>query len=156
MDNYLFYKQILLILTLDCNLRCSYCFENNVHRKEYMSDETIEEIKQQIRKDGYFLCDNIEFFGGEPMLVQDKIIGFIEEFKDSLGYTIMTNGTIPPTKEFIEATKPYASSINWALSYDGPALNYQRKNGEKNLLNYYRRLEELGFEDISIVSTYKK
>lgn len=156
MDNYLFYKQILLILTLDCNLRCSYCFENNVHRKEYMSDETIEEIKQQIKKDGHFLCDNIEFFGGEPMLAQDKIISFIKEFKDELCYTIMTNGTILPSKEFIEVAQPYASSIAWFLSYDGPELNYQRKNGEKSLLRCYRRLEELGFDNISVISTYTK
>lgn len=156
MRKYFCYKQVLLILTQDCNLNCSYCFEKNAHRKEYMSDEVLNQVIEQIKKDGHYLCDDIEFFGGEPMLAQDKMIKIITTFKDSICYTVMTNGTIAPTKEFIEQCRPYANNITFFLSFDGLSLNYQRKSNTRAIQNTYHTLKENGFEHIFLIATYTK
>ena len=59
--------------TLDCNLRCWYCYESH-NNKAYMSDQTIKSI-------GDFLVTRLNkevenvilaFFGGEPLLTANK------------------------------------------------------------------------------------
>ena len=156
MQKYFCYKQLLLTLTMDCNLHCSYCFERNIHRKEYMSDNILDEIINQIKKDGHYLCDDIEFFGGEPMLAQDKMIRIITEFGNDLCYTVMTNGTIPPTPEFIEKVSQYKDRISFFLSYDGSELNYQRKTNLAAIRHTYSILKENGFPSVSLIATYTK
>lgn len=137
------YKQLVVFVTMDCNLHCEYCFEKGRHRREYMRQSVIEDIKQQIQKDRSMLCDGIEFMGGEPMMAQDTIIDFIKTFKDSLSYVIMTNGTIP-FDHFIEETRAYAGNILFNVSYDFSSnemrhneLTKEKLQGLINKLNRY-------------------
>lgn len=137
---------------MDCNLRCKYCFEDKYHRKQYMSKKTIDDIKKQIVKDKNFLCDNLQFFGGEPMLYEECIIDFIKTFKDKLTYVIMTNGTIP-FDNFIKNTSNYAKNILINFSYDASANNLRQQNKASTIYESYNKLKKNGY-NVQTVSVY--
>lgn len=70
--------------TLDCNLRCWYCYEE--HTKNcYMNEETMRRIimlaDREARRDELHTI-SLSFFGGEPLLKADRIaIPLIREIK---------------------------------------------------------------------------
>lgn len=70
--------------TLDCNLRCWYCYEKHTHNC-YMNEETMRRIARLVEKEA--LRDDLHtvilgFFGGEPLLKAEKIaIPLIQEIK---------------------------------------------------------------------------
>ena len=93
---------LMLYLTEDCNLRCTYCFVNKSPRR--MSSETA-------RKAVEFFLDrnisgaepviNITFFGGEPFLELDRmeeVIALGRQYRPNvykkLTFSVTTNGTI--------------------------------------------------------------
>jgi len=93
------YFGLTIAPTLDCNFRCTYCFEE--HKKEKMSQEIeaalLTYVDKQIK---YTRGFSVTWFGGEPMLCMDIIQrltkGFSElcakhnvEFSPS---SIITNG----------------------------------------------------------------
>ena len=93
-------EALLLTLapTIQCNFRCTYCFE--AHRQDVMSSEVQTDLMR-------FIAQNAEgarsitttWFGGEPMLHPD-IIGRVQGFTNELGAArglrvargIVTNG----------------------------------------------------------------
>lgn len=132
--------------TLDCNLKCWYCYEN--HKKHSkLSDNIIEKIinhiiyKCQIEP---FKLLNIKFFGGEPLLkpkVVNEIISKIKnlsieyDFKIFLHFT--TNGTIIPNS-LIKEIKDIDCSFQ--ITIDGEKSNHDkirvRKNNSHSLGTY--------------------
>lgn len=86
--------------TLNCNFRCSYCFENNIRSSGSISEDTMKCIFS-------YLKDNIEnikelivtWYGGEPLLEIDKIVYMSEKMMEicednDVEYhsTMITNG----------------------------------------------------------------
>lgn len=71
-------KTIMLTITEDCNLQCSYCYEKN-KTLHTMKLETAMHILDQelVVADGFDECE-IQFFGGEPFLE----FGLIREICD--------------------------------------------------------------------------
>lgn len=55
--------------TLDCNLRCWYCYERH-NKKAYMNNETMCSIVRFVNRKVTGATNNVElsFFGGEPLL----------------------------------------------------------------------------------------
>ena len=89
----------MLVVTHACNLRCRYCF---VHKQpEYMTFDTalasakfLIENAESVNK-----VPNLNFFGGEPMLMWDDIISPLttwirREYKKPFTIGITTNGTL--------------------------------------------------------------
>ncbi len=89
-----------LIITQQCNLRCSYCpveFKNKAMTKQVLNDiiSFITHSRQDIRK--FF----INFFGGEPLLEFKKIKYLIEKTKHlKIEYSISTNGLLITNEVF--------------------------------------------------------
>lgn len=116
------------LVTEDCNLRCTYCFEK--HKKNHMT-------KEVARKGLEFLCDNAlqngdrEFsamlFGGEPMMKLDiieEILSYGLELgrKYNIQFTasMVTNATILTDKAYRILDKyKKATSLSVQLSVDG-------------------------------------
>ncbi|MCL2399865.1 MAG: radical SAM protein [Defluviitaleaceae bacterium] len=74
--------RLILLTTRQCNLRCSYCYED--FRNEYMSDETYESILAHIEislKNKLYSSVTLSLFGGEPFLQFDKVLGFLKRAK---------------------------------------------------------------------------
>ncbi|MDD2907742.1 MAG: radical SAM protein [Candidatus Gracilibacteria bacterium] len=86
---------IVIYLSYDCNLRCSYCVIN--FDKFVMNDTTINQISGFI-VDNYSKFKNVfvEFIGGEPLLQREKIIKIISStnISPNIKFQITTNGTI--------------------------------------------------------------
>lgn len=126
---------LLLSLTEQCNLRCSYCYykESHAERAEVMSDEVLEAslklaFERTIELKHSYM--NITFFGGEPLLRFDAIKkavrrtkALLKEHKSelpnnfSLRFCVNTNGTLL-TDEILDYLKK--QKIQPLLSIDGP------------------------------------
>ncbi len=104
----------IVVLNLDCNLACKYCFEGKMKGKHYMSSETVDLLIDFITK--YLIRGkyvNVDFYGGEPLLSFDTIKYISRKLKTSaegkgLNYKfgLITNGTLL-TKKRAEELLPY-------------------------------------------------
>lgn len=92
--------------TLNCNFRCSYCYEKNAFNKRVM-DKTILEKLINFAKANYKNKIRVEWYGGEPLLALDHIKYFnslAEENKIELKQVMITNGYLI-TEEVLEFFK---------------------------------------------------
>lgn len=84
--------------TIQCNLRCPYCFETDKPIGR-ITEETINKIIDFIKS--HIVCKTISitWFGGEPLLCKDEIKLFLDKIKSLQGikltyHNIITNGTL--------------------------------------------------------------
>ena len=113
-----------LLITTKCNMNCSYCFEKNKSNKS-MSKESIDDFVSNLS------TASIMIFGGEPLMVMDKIVYIYDEIskldineaqkKDILNsmtskVSLITNGTL--IEKNIEDLKRL--NIGLQISLDGP------------------------------------
>ena len=86
---------IMLGLTDDCNLACSYCFVKQ--NKNYMTLETAEKTILWALENGKKKQQKpyIVFFGGEPLLqFNEIIIPIVEKYHNDVDFGITTNGLL--------------------------------------------------------------
>ena len=63
--------------TLQCQARCPYCFEQDIQYKKSMTSLTVQNVVNYIEdvlKSTRAKELRVNFFGGEPLLVKDKIL----------------------------------------------------------------------------------
>lgn len=82
-------NEIVLVLTYECNFACPYCYEKHVKRnRKYFTKDMIDKVF-----DLYKNIEKIAFFGGEPLLLENKkIIEYIVKKRQDVVYSMMTNG----------------------------------------------------------------
>ncbi len=78
--------RLTILPSLDCNLRCWYCFEKHVHGS-HLSDEVSENIfrfvKRQFEENQELNYLEVELFGGEPLLYLEKeLYPLLKRIKD--------------------------------------------------------------------------
>lgn len=128
-------KTITFIVTEQCNLRCTYCYEVN-KRNTFMTIDTAKKAVDFILSDTSYVDDGnvdsviLEFTGGEPLLQIDlieEIIYYFDKRTLELNHKwfnnymigISTNGLLylnPKTQAFIEKHKHHLSI---GISIDG-------------------------------------
>lgn len=106
-EKYKYLTRICLNITDACNLKCKYCFVTQ--SPHFMTLETAKDIVEwlynnlQIKKKNNWCLKTekctIHFFGGEPMLLYDKIIvpltNYIKDkYPNDFQLGITTNGTL--------------------------------------------------------------
>ena len=118
---------LMVVLNLDCNFACPYCYEGDMKGKHYMSDEVadrlIDFIKERFTDDKKSLI--IDFYGGEPLLSAGLIKRISQALKDftkarsaSYDFTLVTNGSLF-TRQVAEALVPLGlKSVK--ITLDGP------------------------------------
>jgi len=93
----------IVVLNLDCNLACHYCYEDNFRGQLYMSSATAELLVDTIQhsqiKQGRDVT--LSFYGGEPLLSIQLIKTISSELKQAakkqgtnFSFTLITNGTL--------------------------------------------------------------
>lgn len=109
--------EILLMVALDCNMRCGYCYGDggSYKRKRTLMDEKTA-VKAVDTAVSLGDIQTITFFGGEPLL-NFAVIKTVVERAPDIKCGIITNGTIM-TEEIADFIKEY--SIPITLSIDGP------------------------------------
>lgn len=94
---------ICLIMTHNCNLKCSYCYDQ-LNRQFNCSDSIdVNYIKKLLdTSSNNYDTISIWFFGGEPLLFYEKLVQVVECAEElvnksknlSIGFSITTNGTL--------------------------------------------------------------
>ena len=101
MDN-IYKKTISLLITYQCNLNCSYCYERHKTNKSMGVEDAKKYIQQEVeifRKETQYKFLEISFMGGEPLLEFGKIRQIAEwcwEQNWDFDYILFatTNGTL--------------------------------------------------------------
>lgn len=170
-----------------CNTHCDYCYvdfsryDNKDSIKDYI-EKNREKLTKRLNKifDEFNFGKSVDFCffpDGEPLLFQDLIIDAIKIFIERLGtdrikeLKILTNGSVPLTKEF-QSLFSITKKFLFQISFDGlPEIeqNYRKINTKKilefievlrkNHINYNVHAvitqDWYGFED-KVVSFYYK
>jgi uncharacterized protein len=119
--------RIVFCPSYQCNLRCTYCFETDLHSNpnKFMSAKILDDsinAAEELSKEKSGKVDSVELFGGEPLLLKNKpavkkIFEFAQE-KDA-PITIVTNGVM--VKDFIDILIPVREKIEMLqITVDGP------------------------------------
>jgi uncharacterized protein len=117
----------IVVLNLDCNLACTYCFEGKRKGKFYMSAEMADHFVDFIRSRDLEGKDeiNVVFYGGEPLLGMDLILriskklkAFAKNKKLKYSFSFITNGTLL-TRRVVEKLKPLGLKAA-GVTLDGP------------------------------------
>lgn len=128
-------KRVTLLITENCNLDCSYCYQHNKQIKK-MDFPTAKRIIDET----YYLDDYdegvIHLFGGEPFFNFDlmkKIDDYVSLNYSRITFEVITNGTLihGDVKTWLSERR---SRYNIILSLDGDEgvhnLNRKYRNGE--------------------------
>ncbi len=117
----------IVVLNLDCNLACPYCFEEGVRVGSYMSPETADLLVEMIERDHLAQGRQVslDFYGGEPLLslgLIRPIAGRLRKSSEEQGlpfsFALVTNGTL--------LTRPVAEELkalglkDVKVTLDGP------------------------------------
>lgn len=83
--------QFKIIMGLDCNLKCSYCYQLQDCAKKEISREVLDKFIERFNKlEG---VHHINIFGGEPLLYLEKIKYLLSRIDKRHIIDITTNGT---------------------------------------------------------------
>lgn len=124
---------VIVVMNLDCNLACPYCFEGSMKAKRYMTPETakalVKFIAETILPSGKSL--KVTFYGGEPLLsgklVQDiarRLRKLMEDEGRTFSFFLVTNGTLL-TRKMVEKLLPLGLE-GAQVTLDGPQDNHDR------------------------------
>ncbi len=123
-----------IFTTMDCNLRCSYCFEESKIKGSKPSYKTEDLVNFIALHNPYrqFKCEHakngVVFSGGEPLMNQDFIKDFMEKTKKDLRleYVLQTNGTL------LDGIEPNVlENLDFIfVSLDGPKEIHDKNRGK--------------------------
>lgn len=114
--------KVILHLSADCNLRCTYCYASKTRHAGVMSMETARAAVDLASREGReSFC--VSFFGGEPLLHFDLIREIVDyahrvarEHSQTAAFRMSTNGLLF-TPEILDYCRKNA--ILFAVSCDG-------------------------------------
>ncbi len=163
-------RSLILQVTQDCNLRCTYCpyswSNNNVereHNNSVMSWETAKKAIDFFYANSFSIYEKqISFYGGEPLLRKSfikKCIEYIENNYSSFNtiFIIITNGILL-TDDFISFMSNKKFEIT--VSFDGPedVQNSNRrlaKNGKGSYSIVYNNLKNIVKNYPDLISRFR-
>ena len=122
---------LAIILGMECNFACRYCFEGAQKGNKAMDDRTADQliafIKERFSPDKKKLL--LQIYGGEPLLYKKRIIylaqrlkPYVEERGAKLSFDLISNGSL--------LTEKVVNELNtWGLdgvkvTIDGPPENH--------------------------------
>ena len=92
-----------LVMNLDCNFDCMYCFEKDVKNKAYMTADTAGRIIGQIHNNLKVKGKNllVDFYGGEPLLSLPLMMDMAEKMQHitramgrNFSFRMVSNGAL--------------------------------------------------------------
>jgi len=127
-------QTVLITLNLDCNLACTYCYEDHFRGRKYMDSATADLLTAQllngpIREGKEVLLD---FYGGEALLslsmikrIAAPLQAAASEQGSLFSFSLVTNGTLL-TRQVVEELLPIG--LGYAqITLDGPPDVHNRQ-----------------------------
>jgi uncharacterized protein len=120
-----------VVLNMDCNLACTYCYEGGMKGKHYMSRETAGLLADVVERNHIAHGKRVElvFYGGEPLMSVDLISSISARLKEAaaaqgVGYSfsLVTNGTLLTAQTVTELLPLGLTGAKVTL--DGPRENH--------------------------------
>ena len=117
----------IIVLNLDCNLACTYCFEGQRKGKHYLSERTADKLLAFVRDHGVPGREeiNVTFYGGEPLLSLNRMVSLAEGIGAlaaaagiPFSFSLITNGTLL-THTNVEILRPLGLR-SASVTLDGP------------------------------------
>ena len=151
---------IIVHLNYDCNLKCSYCYQNVIAEKVVMNDKTEKDVIDFIRK--IVLDKNPEyiylnFIGGEPTLHTDKMIRIMaacNKLNKSFYFSAVSNGTFGNIKKIEELL--HLGLNDYFITLDGTQKDHDKyrfyesgKGSFSTIIRNLKRIQEK-FPEIKI------
>ncbi len=127
--------EVTILTTYSCNFSCVYCFEEDVRKPIYMSQEvakaTVDWTVRTIKERGYkFLF--VVFYGGEPFLnfpiIQYLANSFYQQAKKEgfgLGFGAITNGSLLDREKILWLKERGLREVRVTL--DGPEYVHNKR-----------------------------
>lgn len=127
-------KTIYIMTGFNCNLRCTYCYENLDNTKitdiEKIKEFVLYRLEQeQNHQEQGFAQDElmVDFIGGEPFLnpeMLDEVMQFVLDNAYKFGFrhvfwSFSSNGTLLTTPKCKHILEKYRNGINIGISIDG-------------------------------------
>jgi uncharacterized protein len=93
----------MVVLNLDCNLACAYCYEGAIRGNRYMSPETADTLVKMIERDHIPRGGKIslDFYGGEALLsiglirkISRRLTKAAQQTGSVFSFNLVTNGTL--------------------------------------------------------------
>jgi uncharacterized protein len=124
---------ITVVLNLDCNFACIYCYEGDMKGSLYMTEETADRLTEFIK--GRFPDHKkslvVDFYGGEPLLslaliksISKRLKSFAKSRGASYRFTLVTNGSLFKRKVAQELVRLGLTNVQ--ITLDGPAKNHNK------------------------------
>lgn len=157
----------IVVMSLDCNLACGYCFEGTRKGKWYLSPETAHDLVEFIDRSSAGRDEvNLAFYGGEPLLstetilrISDKLASLAAARGIKYGFSLITNGTLL-TRTVVEELKGMGlHSVRVTL--DGPREVHDRsrpfRSGMGSFDTIVRNLRDCaGLIDIDLIGNFTR
>ncbi|MGL5716842.1 MAG: radical SAM protein [Paraclostridium sp.] len=109
------YKDVEVMLTNKCNLKCAYCAQK--HQPENMSIETFDSLPIDYEN------DRVTLFGGEPTLNRELLNHIVSKGIKKL--VIITNSTVVFTEKFLKNFREIHLSCNEFKDYEKLMINLE-------------------------------
>lgn len=134
-------NSIILSITDNCNLACKYCFvKHNTHEMSVDISKQAIDFLATNHIDSY---KDITFFGGEPLLLWDKVIIpsilHAQKIDESIHFNITTNGILLNEEKLIFLKK---NNVSLLLSMDGAQETQDFNRPFKNGTGSFQQLKE--------------
>lgn len=116
--------RLYIIFSTECNLRCSYCFQNGLNKMA--ADVELEKLYEHIN----FFKNKIQeivLFGGEPLLESNyKMISSVLDRFDYLKFILFTNGNFNELYRKLIVQYSYCIQ-SVVITLDGPKVVHNRR-----------------------------
>lgn len=119
--------------TLDCNLRCWYCYETHLNGSRMTSDtlELVEKFLKNTLESKAVSRFHLSFFGGEPLIEFDMVVlplmKFVKEICEKLGVDLSiaftTNGVLL-SENILSQIKGITSNVSFQIPFDGDEIHH--------------------------------
>ena len=158
-------KTNVLYLTNKCNLKCEYCYQRHDPNSLSISlDEVHNFINEIIAREGSHAPSTVVLFGGEPLLLKNKIFEILdvfESYKKDFAISLVTNGIAfldcDFFKSFCAKIKNLKNYFSLEISYDGEGTHRRKyPNGESAKADIEAVLALFDPQEISIRYTIHK
>lgn len=150
-------KSYTILTTTNCNARCFYCYENELPHFD-MNESTANKLVEYIEKHKGEGAIELHWFGGEPLIREDRISQICNSLKDrGIKYVSrMTSNGYLFTKDLIEkaATQWKLNSVQITLDGTEEIYNNTKKYIHAEESPYQRvlnNIQDLLAQDIHVI-----